>query len=171
MLLASSAKTGFYSTAHLHVLLNHLPVTGLAMAILALALALKHQSRKAEMIALILVFISAASALPVVFTGQQAYKTVRGITDDEGTDWLDMHMERAETVAPAFYALTALSLAALALPYKWPRAAGPLAAATLALAALCLGAGGWVASAGGQIRHPEFRSPIAPRPSLEMANP
>jgi hypothetical protein len=30
--------------------------------------------------------------------------------------------------------------------------------ATLALAVLCEGASGWVALAGGQIRHPEFRN-------------
>ena len=109
-----------------------------------------------------LVFVAAASAWPVTFTGQHAYKTVRGITDDDGTAWLDTHMERAEEVAPAFYLLALLSAAALIAPHKWPRTTRPLATATLVLAILCAGAGGWIALAGGQIRHPEFRSEPPP---------
>ena len=167
-LLANAGEAHFFSMEHVHVLLNHFPVVGLAMAILALALALMHHSRKTEIIALILVFVAAASAWPVVFTGQQSYKTVRAMTDDAGTDWLDAHMERAEKAAPAFYALALLAAAALVLPHKWPRSTRPLAIATLALALLCEGAAGWIALAGGQIRHPEFRS--EPPPS-EPAQP
>ena len=153
---------------HVHVLTNHLPVIGLAMGILALVLALMHHSRKAEMIALILVLVAATSAWPVNFTGHHAYKAVRGITDDNGTTWLDTHKERAEKAAPAFYLLAVLTSAALAVPHKWPRTARPLAIATLALAVLCEGASGWVALAGGQIRHPEFRSDAPP---AELAEP
>ena len=161
-LLAHAGEAHFFSVEHVHVLLNHLPVIGLAMAILALVLALMHHSRKTEMVALILVLVAAASAWPVVFTGQQSYKTVRAITDDAGTDWLDAHMERAEKAAPAFYALALLAAAALVAPHKWPRTTRPLAIATLALAVLCEGASGWIALAGGQIRHPEFRSEPPP---------
>jgi disulfide bond formation protein DsbB len=162
MLLAHAAEAHFFSMEHTHVLLNHLPVTGLAMAILALALALKHHSRKTEIIALILVFVASASAWPVVSTGQRAYRTVRAITDDRGTAWLDEHMERGEKAAPAFYTLAVLSLAALVAPHKWPRSTRPLAFATLALAVLCLGASSWISLAGGQVRHPEFRNETAP---------
>ena len=153
----------FFAAEHVHVLLNHLPIIGLAMGIFALVLALLHHSRKVEMVALTLVLVAAASAWPVNFTGQRAYKTVRALTDDDGTDWLDAHMERAQKVAPAFYALTVLTAAALAVPHKWPRTTRPLLLATLTLAVLCAGAGGWIALAGGQIRHPEFRR--APPPS------
>ena len=152
---------------YLHVLLNHLPVTGLAMGILALGLALKHHSRKAEMVALIVVFVAAASAWPVVYTGQHAYKAVRGITDDDGTDWLDTHMERAEKVAPAFYLLALITAAALIAPHKWPRTTRPLAVATILLALVCEGAGGWIALAGGRIRHPEFRGQTPPSEPFE----
>ena len=46
--LAHAGEAHFFSIEHIHVLLNHLPVIGLAMAILALALALIHHSRKTE---------------------------------------------------------------------------------------------------------------------------
>jgi hypothetical protein len=147
---------------HVHVLLNHLPVIGLALGILALVLALLLRSRPAQIVALVLVLVSAASAWPVNFTGQRAYEPMRGVVDDAGADWLDAHMDRAEKAAPAFYALALLAIAALAAPRKWPRSALPLAWATLALALLCEGASGWIALAGGQIRHPEFRTEAAP---------
>ncbi len=162
MFLAATDAAHFLSMEHVHVLLNHLPIIGLAMGILALALALMHHSRKTEMVALILLLVAAASAWPVNFTGQRAYKTVRGFVDDDGADWLDAHMERAEKAAPAFYALALLTAAALVAPHKWPRTTRPLAVATLALAILCEGASGWIALAGGQIRHPEFRTESSP---------
>jgi len=125
------------------------------------------RSRAAEIVALVLVFVAAASAWPVNLTGQRAYKIVRGLTDDRGTDWLDVHMERAETVAPMFYTLAALAAGALIAPRKWPRSSLPLSISTLALAILCAVASGWIALAGGQIRHPEFRTASPPAEPAE----
>jgi hypothetical protein len=161
LLIASAGKPDFVSMEHIHVLLNHLPVIGLAMGILALVLALLLRSRPAQVVALVLLFAAAASAWPVMFTGQRAYKPMRGLVDDAGSDWLDAHKERAEKAAPAFYLLAVLTAAALLAPRTWPRIALPLTIATLALAVLCEGASIWIALAGGQIRHPEFRSATA----------
>ena len=145
------------SAAHLHVLLNHLPVTGLAMGTLALILALFLRSRPAQIVALVLVFIGSAGAWAVNATGERAYKNIRGLADDAGTDWLDAHQERAEKAAPLFTALAVLALAALLAPTRWPRAAVPLACATLLLALAANAAASWIAIAGGRVRHPEFR--------------
>lgn len=162
-MLALAGEAHFFSMEHIHVLINHLPVIGLAMGILALTLALLMRSRPAQIVALVLVLVSAASAWPVNFTGLRAYEALRGIVDDESADWLDAHFDRAGKFAPAFYALAVLAAAALLAPRKWPRTALPLAIATLVLAVACEGASGWIALAGGQIRHPEFRS--GPPPS------
>ena len=168
-ILAYAGEAHFFSNEHLHVLLNHLPVIGLAFGVAALGLALLMKSRPAQIIGLLLVLGAAASVWAVNTTGQNAYKPIRGLADDEGVKWLDTHMERAENFAPLFYTLAALAAAALLAPRKWPRSATPLAIATLALGALCMGASGWIADAGGQIRHPEFRA--GPPPSDEEAAP
>ncbi len=157
----------FAQPGYWHVLLNHLPIYGLAIAALGLLIALVLRSRPAQITALLLVFVAALSAWPVLSTGQAAYKSVRGLADDAGVDWLDAHMERAEKSIVAFYILAALAAAALALPRRWPRSGTPLAIATLALAGACLGLAGYIAYPGGKIRHTEFRHVPPPEHTKE----
>ena len=147
----------FGKPGYLHVLLNHLPIYGLAIAALGLLIALVLRSRPAQVTALLLVLVTAISAWPVAATGKRSYKAVRGIVDDDGADWLDEHMERAERWVPVFYVLAGLASAGLVIPRRWPRSATPLAIATLLLAGGCFGLAGYIAYAGGKIRHPEFR--------------
>ncbi len=93
------------------------------------------------------------------------------LTDDQGTKWMDEHRSRAEKLIVAFYALAALSLASLLIPVKKPRTDLPLAVATLILALAVLGIGGWIAYAGGRIRHEEFRGPPAPAGDSKSKEP
>ena len=142
---------------YVHVLLNPLPVYGLAMGVLALAVALFARSKPAQSIALGLVVLASASAWPVAHFGQNAYKEIRGKADEAGQQSLDEHMERAEKLIYFFYATALLGIAALVTQKKFPKTATPLAAVTLIAAVASLGAGGWISKAGGQIRHSEFR--------------
>lgn len=152
----------FQQPGYWHVLLNHLPIYGLAVAALGLLIALMLRSRPAQVTALLLVLVTSLSAWPVAVTGERSYKALRSILDDAGADWLDEHLERAEKFVPVFYALAALAAAGLVLPRRWPRSATPLAIATLILAGSCFGFAVYIAYAGGKIRHPEFRHPLPP---------
>jgi hypothetical protein len=156
---------------YLHVLLNPIPVYGLAMGIVALLVAFALRSRAARVVALILICLSSAAAWPVWHYGEKAYDDVMMITDKEGTGWMDEHRSRAEKLIVAFYALAGLSLAALLIPLKKPRADLALAIATLTLAVAVLGIGGWIAYAGGRIRHEEFRGTPAPAGSSKGEEP
>lgn len=142
---------------YVHILINPMPVYGMAMGVLALGAALVLKNKTAQTIGIGLVIIAAASAWPVAHFGQNAYKSIRGQSDDAGQDALDEHMERADKLVPIFYATAALGVVALIGRRKFPKAATPLAAVTLAAAIASLGAGGWISKAGGQIRHSEFR--------------
>ena len=73
---------------YLHVILNPLPVYGLSLGILALGIAILSRSRAAQVTALVLVFISAASAWPVKKFGEQAYDNIESKSDDAGYAWL-----------------------------------------------------------------------------------
>jgi disulfide bond formation protein DsbB len=147
---------------YVHVLLNPLPVYGLGLGTLALAAALFTRSRAAKAVALGLVVFSSGMAWPVVHYGQNAYDSVRGASDDQGRRWLNEHMERAEKYAYAFYVAAILGVLALISLKQFPKAATPLALATLIAALVSLGIGSWISRAGGQIRHPEFRHGPAP---------
>ena len=142
---------------YMHVLLNPLPVYGLAIAVIGLTLALIFRSRPAIIIALALVFISGISAWPVLSYGQAAYDRVKSMSDPAGEQWLDEHMERGEKLIYAFYVLAGLAIAGMIVPIKWPRTAMPVAATTLVLGFTTLGIGGWISYAGGHVRHKEFR--------------
>jgi disulfide bond formation protein DsbB len=143
---------------YVHVLLNPLPVYGLATGLIGLIVAFFLHSRRGQITALVLIFISAGSAWPVVHYGEEAYDRVLSMTDADGEAWLKAHQERAEKVEYVFYALALLALAAIVLPQKWPGTATALALATLVLAFVSLSAGGYVAYAGGKVRHREFRT-------------
>jgi hypothetical protein len=152
---------------YIHVVLNHLPIYGTILGATALAISLLLRSRTAQVTALILTLIAGVSSYPVFVTGQRAYKTIRSISDDAGSDWLDEHMERAERTIGAFYFLAVLAVASLIVPIKWPKSAVPLATLTLVVAILCSGIAVYIAQAGGRVRHPEFRPSESPIPSPE----
>jgi hypothetical protein len=84
------------------------------------------------------------------------------MTDEDGERWLEEHQDRAEDLIWIFYALAVLSAIAIAAPIKWPKSSAPLVIAVIFLAAVTLGAGGYIAYAGGKVRHREFRTEPAP---------
>jgi hypothetical protein len=153
---------GLRQPEYVHVLLNPLPVYGLLISWIGLVAALISKSRRALIVTLILVFMTSISAWPVFEFGQQAYDRVLTMTDDDGHAWLDEHQERAEKVIYIFYALAALSIAAILVPLRWPKSSGPLAIAVVLLGAAALASGCYIAYAGGKVRHREFRNEPAP---------
>ena len=143
---------------YLHVLLNPVPVYGLAMGLMGLIAALIWRSRPAQIVTLLLVLVSAGSAWPVYEFGEQGYDRVLSMSDDDGHAWLDEHQHRAEQLIPFFYALAILTAAAIFAPMKWPRSGAGLAIVVVLLGTFVLGLGGYIAYAGGKVRHKEFRT-------------
>nr|MDQ2660078.1 hypothetical protein [Verrucomicrobiota bacterium] len=135
---------------------------GLGIATLGLFLALVFRSRGGQVTSLALIFLCALSAWPVIHYRHAAYDSVLTLSDDDGRAWLEEHEARAEKVEWFFYALAAGAATAIILPRKWSKAGLPLAVAVLLLALVSLGAGGWIAYAGGKIRHREFRTTPPP---------
>jgi alpha-D-ribose 1-methylphosphonate 5-triphosphate synthase subunit PhnH len=147
---------------YLHVLLNPLPVYGLAIALFGLIAALFWGTQGGQVTALVLIFVCAASAWPVAHYGEAAESSVLAMADDDGQAWLKAHAHRADELIYVFYVLALVSAAAIFAPKKWPRTARPLAITTLILAVVSLGTGFYIARAGGKIRHKEFRNTPPP---------
>ena len=148
---------------YIHVLINPLPIYGLAMGLLGLVVAFFLRSRRAQIVALIIVMVSAASAWPVYEFGEQAENPVISMADADGQAWLAEHKDRAEDLIYFFYGLALLSAAAIAAPMKWPKTSTSLFVSVILVGGITLGCGGYIAYAGGKIRHREFRN-VPPPP-------
>jgi hypothetical protein len=93
------------------------------------------------------------------------------MADADGQAWLAAHKARAENLIWLFYAVAALSVIALIAAVKWQRSSIALASTILVLGVVSLGAGGYIAYAGGKIRHREFRNEPPPKETAAAAQP
>lgn len=152
---------------YLHILINPLPVYGLAVGVLALALALVLRNQRVTIAALILVFVCALSAWPTYHYGEAAYDRVKAMSDPAGEQWLDEHMARGEKMIWLFYVLAGLAAIGVGAVVKWPRTSFAITVGTLVLGCATLGTGGYIAYAGGHVRHKEFRFEPPPQARAE----
>lgn len=148
--------------AYRHVLLNHLPITGLAVAACALAWGVFEDRWVSIAFGLALCGLTSASAIAVLQTGDAAYPALFDQLDGHGQSWLDHHAflaERWGRLLPANGLLAAVALALGSRRLAWRRRLG---IAVLVTSLVALAGGIVVAEAGGKIRHTEFRTSNPP---------
>jgi glucan phosphoethanolaminetransferase (alkaline phosphatase superfamily) len=169
----SSLWSEFLSSLHqpeyVHALLNPLPIYGLALGLLALVLALVSRSREAQAIALVLIVVTAAAAWPVAYFGSAGYDRVYSMSDESAQKWLNWHAYLADRIVWAHFVAAALAAVTLAGLWRFPRWHRPALISTLVAALVALTLGGFLAFAGGKIRHSEFRH--APPPAWAHTAP
>ena len=105
-----------------------------------------------------MIALRSAAAWPVYLTGKAGYRNVRRVADDQGMDWLDEHLNRADSLTILYLPVFLLALGSILAPRFWKQAHLPLTILTLAAALAGVGIGAYIAEAGGQVRHPEFHS-------------
>ncbi len=142
---------------YIHVVTNHLPIIGLLVAMLALAVALVTRNRTAILIGLALVGLLALSAWPVYEFGEEGYDRVLSMTDEAGAKYLEHHKALAGRWLFVYFVTAAVAGLGFLLAWKWPRTLAWSSSLALILAAASLAAGMVIAKAGGPIRHREFR--------------
>jgi hypothetical protein len=147
---------------YVHVALNHFPLVGLVVAVLAVAAALVMRNRPATFLSLGLLGLMALSAWPVYSYGEAGYDRVLSMSDDAGQAFLKYHAHLAERWVFLYYLTAASAMVGIGLGWKWPRLLLPLSIASIVLAVASLTAGIFIAHAGGEIRHREFRSSPPP---------
>ena len=147
----------FEDPAYRHVLVNHLPVTGLAFAWLVLLFATIENRWRSISFGFALVLITSASAIIVMNSGDDAYPFIYDMLDGVGRAWLDHHTRIADDWGRLLIGNAVLAAAAIGLGAwraSWQRR---LAIALLASTLVSLSAAVFIAEAGGKIRHSEFR--------------
>ena len=152
---------------YLHILINPMPVYGLAIGVLALTLAVILRNQRVTIAALVLVFVSALSAWPTYHYGEAGYDRVKAMSDLAGEQWLDEHMARGEKMIWLFYVLAGVAAIGIGAVLKWPRTSFAITLGTLVLGGATLGTGGYIAYAGGHVRHKEFRFEPPPQARAE----
>jgi len=140
------------------VLINHLPVTGLFVAVLVLAIGALLRQRHVILLGLALVAVFAATVIPVAYFGEQGFDRVLAMTYEEGGQWLRRHHDLAQRWKFLYYATAIVAGISFVIGLLRPKALWVAVPLTLILAIGCLVAGGAISEAGGKVRHTEFRA-------------
>jgi len=149
------------NAAHLHLILNHVPVLGTLIALLLLVTAFVEKSDDLRRAALALFVGVALMAVPVYMSGEPAEDLVErlpGVTNQQ----IDRHEDAATQALIAVGLVGVLAIAALAAARRHPRGSRALTVATLAFGIVTGGLMARVALLGGQIRHSEIRAGTTP---------
>ncbi len=142
--------------AHLHLLLNHVPVIVAPTGLVILALGLFRRNAEFVKVGLGVVLVAALATVPTYFTGPLAADVV-GDLPGVSSDLIEAHEEAA---TGAFVVIGLAGLGALvALFLIWRQRLAPkwLVPLTLVLSLIASVWLGVTANLGGQIRHTEIR--------------
>ena len=144
--------------AHVHLLLNHIPVLGTLFCVLLLAFALLRKSGEVLRVALLGTVLVALVTFPAYLSGESAEDAVKRLgSPDISTIMLDEHEDAALPAMLTVEGTGVLALLALVLG-RGGRRPGWLPWAVLAAGGLGFALVARAANLGGQIHHPEIRA-------------
>ena len=151
------------SWAHIHLALNHVPVIGLLIVLLLLAVATLRRSTELTRVSYGLLVLLAATAVVVYLTGEPAEELIENLPG-----FSEALVEEHEEVALiATIGMVVLGLVALVglVRFRPPRIAPTwYGRGVLFLALLMGGVMMWTANLGGQVRHSEIRAGASATP-------
>jgi len=147
--------------AHLHLVLNHLPVVGTMFGLGILAFGLGKRSEEIKRLALLLWAITAFIAVPAYLTGEPAEGAVKGMPGVAG-DLIERHEEAAGVALGGVLALGAFAVIGLVAFRRQRPVAKWFGVMALLGAFIVSGLMAWTANLGGQVHHPEIRGTASP---------
>jgi uncharacterized membrane protein len=144
------------NAAHIHLLLNHIPILGTIFGLLLLCYGIWKHSDELKKASLGSFVITALITIPVYLTGDGAAQIV-GNMPEVSVAIISRHDSAATITLVAIEILGALSLFSLWLGRGNRGLKAWLTGVILVIALICSGLGSWTGSIGGQIRHTEVR--------------
>jgi len=145
------------TAAHVHLLLNHIPILGSIFGLLVLSYGMLRKSDEIKKTSLGVFVITALVTIPVYLTGDGAAKIVSNLPG-VSTAIIQQHDQAATITMFAIQILGALSLLSLWLSWRSRRELRSwMTLGVFILAMINSGLGAWTGSIGGQIRHTEVR--------------
>jgi hypothetical protein len=143
--------------AHLHLLLNHIPVIGIPFGTGLLIWGFLRKSQEVKTTALLVFVAIALLTIPTYLTGKAAEDPVEDLPG-VSENLIENHETAATIALIATSILGGLALVRLLMASRFAAVGGPM---TILVFVLSLGVAGWLArtaNLGGQIRHSEIRS-------------
>ncbi len=146
--------------AQIHLLVNHVPVLGVAFAAVLTAAGVVRGSDELKKAGLWAFVLAGLAALPAYFSGEGAEEVVEHLSGVSEA-LIHEHEEAAEKALAGALLLAASGAAALIHAYKNRALSAKAAPALLALSLPVLALLAYAAHLGGLIRHPELRPSAA----------
>ena len=144
------------SAAHLHLMLNHIPLLGLVFGAVLLAYGLWRGGEDVQKASLGLLAVAGLSAIAVYLTGEPAEEIVEGLAG-VSHDAIEAHEEWGWYALIAGISTGVVALGTLLVGWMRERLGRGAVVLTLVFALLSSGLIGYTANLGGKISHPELR--------------
>lgn len=150
------------NAAHLHLVLNHFPVIGSAIAIFVLLIGLIKKSDDVKKVSVLILILTAIVTIPVYLSGEDAEEMVEGNYEDVDEEYIHAHEDFALYSFIAMDIAGAIALVSMFL-FKKPKTL-PNSYSYFFLAVLIIvnGMMAYTANLGGKIHHPEIREDKLP---------
>lgn len=142
--------------AHLHLMLNHIPVLAVPFGLAVLGWAMFRPRPEIARLALIVFVFSALAIIPTYLTGEPAEDRIEGVVAAI-EPWVEPHEEAALVSLILGQALGVLAIAGLWSARRAVSPSRPMMMASLVLALVTAGSLAYTANLGGRIRHTEIR--------------
>lgn len=142
--------------AHLHIILNHIPVIGIPFGLALLIWGFLRKSDEVKRAGLLVFVAIALVTIPTFLSGKAAEDMVEhlpGVSEN----LIEKHEDAATIALIATSVLGGLALLRLLIPARFAAVGGPM---SILVFVFSLGVAGWLAKTGhlgGQIRHSEIR--------------
>jgi uncharacterized membrane protein len=145
------------SAAHIHLLLNHIPILGTLFGLIVLLYAFVRDSDEVMKVSLGTFVVTALITIPVYLTGDGAADIVAKLPG-VSLDIIERHDSAATFTIIAIELLGAVSLWGLWQLRRATELARWITVAALVLGFLSTGLAMWTGTLGGQVRHTEVRA-------------
>ena len=143
--------------AHVHLIINHIPVIGIGLLILLFIVAMVRKNKGLITVALAFIILISLATIPVYLTGEPAEEVVEdmpGISEE----LIEEHEEQAEIAFIFVEVAGGLALITLIARRYSDKLGQRLVILTLLVLIVSGGLIGWTANLGGKIHHEEIRS-------------
>ncbi|MFZ1321762.1 MAG: hypothetical protein WAT71_09425 [Ignavibacteria bacterium] len=158
------------NAAHLHLILNHIPVIGSLIAIFILVIGIMKNSDDVKKVCMLVIIFTSLLTIPVYLTGDKAEGKIEGNYEDVDEEFIHAHEDFALYSFIAMNITGAIALISMFL-YKKPKLLpNPFAYFMLVLLFIINAMMGYTGNLGGKIHHPEIREDKLPWESSAIEN-